>query len=860
MKEHKKLMHFLRWGTKVLIVVLALSFVSPGSPQVQAASKVNSVTVSNLPAKTLTLKKGKSFTIKPKVNGSKGVSQKVTYKTSRKTVATVSSKGKITAKKKGKATITVTSKANTKKKFKINVTVGTPVKKVASNQKSVSIFRGKNETLTATLSPKKPSNKTIIWSSSNEKVATVNSKGKVTAVSAGTAKITATAADGSGKKATATVTVKNPVTLAGVSAINQSTIQVQLSSPQALTAGNFVVKVSMYGAGRYNKTIALERVTTADQKTYTLALDHWDPLYDLNNIQVTVNGLDGTGSQSLTTVYKEGGFQYTGTETYAATVGKAVSEALWSDGVGYRSYSVANLPTGVKWKVDGMGESVLFYGKPTIAGQIETTVTILDEGGNTYTYKVIWVIGSDKALAASYEPKRNILGTNGTCYVSSAITIRGGSGSYNYEIVGTADNFQIDSSGKVSGTIKAAGTYNIPVKVTDTNNVAYTTTATASFVIDPSVTISGTIKDASGNPVEDAYVNFMNKDKGVASKYPSIYTDSITDSDGSYSVTLPVGTYDIKVSYSLFEQSTYKCLYSQVVNSSRSDFDMSLALHKITLYSDDSSVSPFDFGYWYDADGIAYGYGDTLILLEGSYTLTSSGRLGISTYDATVSFTAGRDSVATASIKHNTVNAGAISLNQTVNATVNGDSYTYYIFTPTESKTYYFYTISGYDTYGCLYNANQYLLKQNNDDGTDKNFLIAYSLTANQKYYIGVRMYASSSTHTIPLTVSDTNPESLSGATLPYEEGIPVDAEETVMEVADAEEIVHEDSGTLEEVAENADAVEEVAEDADIVETMHEGADTQEITTEMDMSLNLVETSVDEAADVETMEKTECTE
>ena len=51
-------------------------------------------------------------------------------------------------------------------------------------------------------------NKAVTWKSSNTKVATVNSRGKVTAKSPGTATITCTAKDGSGKKATCKITVR----------------------------------------------------------------------------------------------------------------------------------------------------------------------------------------------------------------------------------------------------------------------------------------------------------------------------------------------------------------------------------------------------------------------------------------------------------------------------------------------------------------------------------------------------------------------------------------------------------------------------------------------------------------------------
>lgn len=52
------------------------------------------------------------------------------------------------------------------------------------------------ETLTATIAPENATNKKVTWSSSNDAAATVDENGKVTAVAAGTATITATTVDG----------------------------------------------------------------------------------------------------------------------------------------------------------------------------------------------------------------------------------------------------------------------------------------------------------------------------------------------------------------------------------------------------------------------------------------------------------------------------------------------------------------------------------------------------------------------------------------------------------------------------------------------------------------------------------------
>ena len=135
----------------------------------------------------------------------KGYSGAVKWSSSNKKVATVNKNGLVKAKKKGSTVIT--AKAG-KKKYKCKVTVkALKVKSLKLNEQKLVLKKDNKEKLKAIVSPANASNKAVTWKSSNKKVATVNSKGVVTAKKNGTAIITATAKDGSKKRATCKVTV-----------------------------------------------------------------------------------------------------------------------------------------------------------------------------------------------------------------------------------------------------------------------------------------------------------------------------------------------------------------------------------------------------------------------------------------------------------------------------------------------------------------------------------------------------------------------------------------------------------------------------------------------------------------------------
>ena len=93
------------------------------------------------------------------------------------------------------------------------------VTNIIINKSELILYIGDNETLTATIEPIEAAGQTVTWKSSNETIATVDANGKVTAVYAGEATITATVGD---KTAICEVKVRKPAEVGSTSSTNLS--------------------------------------------------------------------------------------------------------------------------------------------------------------------------------------------------------------------------------------------------------------------------------------------------------------------------------------------------------------------------------------------------------------------------------------------------------------------------------------------------------------------------------------------------------------------------------------------------------------------------------------------------------------
>ncbi len=585
-----------KFAAKALAGALSLAMVFgvtlAAAPKTASAKvKVKKVTATSPSGKTLYVAKGKKvkITATVKVTPNKKANKKVTYKSANKKIATVSSKGYVKGVKAGTTKVTVTSKKNSKKKATIKVVVKkAAVKKVTMKPKTATLAVGGKKTLKATVSPTKNVSKKVAWSTSNKKVATVSSKGVVKGVKEGKATITAKAADGSGKKATCKVTVGAGI--ASLSVVNSKVIRVTLTSAKELAAANFTVQNKKTPSGKYTTSESIERVTTADKKTYDIVLDTNSSIasYSYVNVTIPVLSVDKTKEIYVAEV-PDYDSEYTVQETVqfiTGTVGDTYN-ATWYEDVpttGYVKRTVTGLPAGLKAYVSKDGSSVRVAGKYTsVLEGAAATLTTTDESGKTYTKKYMFYVGDKNRLVGTviaqdqlaYVPDDpNVAGNDASgldienyvynidnSYSSSysaygtKFIIGGGSGNYKYELTSVPaalGEYKTDEEGErsfyaktdASGKMAAvpAGTYNFTAKVSDRSDANINGTISYNLNLVQGVTFTGTVKDAAGAPARYVRVYGSTKRDAYGNSYD---LGAVTKADGTYKTRVIPGDYEI---------------------------------------------------------------------------------------------------------------------------------------------------------------------------------------------------------------------------------------------------------------------------------------------------------------------------
>ena len=242
---------------------------------------------------------------------------------------------------------------------------------ISLSKTSATINKGSSITLTANITPYEATNKSVTWSTSNSKVATVQN-GKVTGVSAGTATITAKSSNG--KTASCKVTVNVPVIAPTGINLNSSAMSLGKGETTKLTA-------TVLPADASDKSV---KWRTSDSKVLTV--DQNGSVKAVNNGTAWITARTANGKEKSCKITVKNAPQKITLTKGILTIGVGESYTLGSSvnegaACSKRTYRTSNSSIVKMTRTDWNG---VFYGvKPGVA-----YVTVRTYNGKESTCKV----------------------------------------------------------------------------------------------------------------------------------------------------------------------------------------------------------------------------------------------------------------------------------------------------------------------------------------------------------------------------------------------------------------------------------------------------------------------------------------
>ena len=320
-------------------------------------TKENEIAVSGVSVSptTLSLSEGEKARLSANVTPADASDKTVSWTSSNESVAIVGTGGEVTGVKAGNATITVTTKSGNKKAT-CAVTVNAnkvAVESVSLSKGELSLTEGETESLTATVKPENATDKSLEWSSSDDKIATVDQSGKVSAIKAGNATITVTTKDGA-KKSTCKVTVED-IALTGIS--------LSPSAPTMKIGQTVTLTVSYTPSDATNKEVTWNSgkpdVASVDQSGKVTAV--------------------APGSSQIVATSKDGGLKAVCNVTVQ---NEAFTGTIQVDGIYYKPVSAGSVDVMVTYK-----EGTQYAGN-SYSGTVKVPATF-DYKGVTYNVKQV---------------------------------------------------------------------------------------------------------------------------------------------------------------------------------------------------------------------------------------------------------------------------------------------------------------------------------------------------------------------------------------------------------------------------------------------------------------------------------------
>lgn len=281
--------------TKSIMVIMVMSLFFG----LTANAAVKSVTITKPTRESSAVvwltKKGSTIVdLKAKVSVTDDSSKAVTYKSSRKSVASVDDKGRITCKKPGEATITVTSKADSTKSDTIKLNVRQKVQEVSA-AKTIKLYVGKSKAINPTYKPEKAVFDRWGYKNYNSKIISVSKDGVITAKKIGKTTITVKAYDGFKNGSDAWTKISVEVRPRYVSSIVPESKKVEMG-----VGGKLLLSPKVSPSSATNKDLSFK---TSNSKVATVSSNDIITAKSRGTATITITAKDG--SKKSTTIKVE---------------------------------------------------------------------------------------------------------------------------------------------------------------------------------------------------------------------------------------------------------------------------------------------------------------------------------------------------------------------------------------------------------------------------------------------------------------------------------------------------------------------------------------------------------------------------
>ena len=430
---------------------------------------------------------------------------------------------------------------------------------------------------------------------------------------------------------------------------------------------------------------------------------------------------------------------------------------------------ITGVPNGLTAKAQGdyfKLEGTLKTAKASIM-----TLTAKDEKGKKLVQKYSCYIGSSSVMFSYIEAGGRVILANDNSSEYFEVYTVGGSGAYTYTLPSNTNKYISFNSGDIvfdsycyddKGDKKLylpARNYSVAYQVKDTKG--HITKGTLAVNAVNGVKVSGRVLAADGTGIDNVSVvaSFKNDNNKYYRNACYGYSYSNGDTDSYGNAKMKSGDYNMivypSVLYKFYasKNDVRQTVSSKNVGKNGATVNFKLALYKVLLScgSDDLTCS------WYDSDRDYLGYGKTLFLKKGTYSINATKKF----VEYTATFGVGGNRTVKLTKGESSKVYGSLSLDNT--ASVPAGNYMKFI--PAETGTYTITMDSSDQEYTSINvytmddlittafsKSNQIYNSTTNSWVYEKNITMNVALTAGRAYYI--QNYCNSDDRTASLTIS----------------------------------------------------------------------------------------------------------